>query len=79
MTVTNTGTAAGRAWTVGWTYPAGTTVASLWNGQLSSSGSAVTVRNAAHNGSLAAAGTATFGFVGNGAAATPGSVTCSLS
>lgn len=79
VTVTNTGAAAGRAWTVGWTYPAGTTVASLWNGQVSSSGSAVTVRNAGHNGSLAPGAAATFGFVGNGTAAAPGAITCSLS
>jgi cellulase/cellobiase CelA1 len=78
VTVTNSGTAAGRAWTVGWTYPAGTTVASLWNGQLSSSGAAVTVRNAGHNGSLAPGATAAFGFVGSGAAATPGALTCTL-
>ena len=73
------GTAAGRGWTVGWTYPSGTSVASLWNGVLSSSGSALTVRNAGHNGSLAPAASATFGFTGNGTAASPGTVTCSLS
>jgi endoglucanase len=79
VTVTNTGTAAGRAWTVGWTYPAGTTVASLWNGVLGSPGPAVTVRNAGHNGSLAPGAAAAFGFVGSGAAATPGAITCALS
>jgi endoglucanase len=79
VTVTNAGTAAGRTWTVGWTYPSGTTVASLWNGVLSTSGSAVTVRNAGHNGSLAPGAATAFGFVGSGAAATPGALTCSLS
>ena len=51
-------------------------MASLWNGVLSTSGSAVTVRNAAHNGALAAGASTAFGFVGSGPAATP-VVTCS--
>ncbi|AGZ43214.1 cellulase family glycosylhydrolase [Actinoplanes friuliensis] len=76
VTIKNTGTTAGRTWTVTWTYPSGTSVSSLWNGVLSTSGSAVTVRNAAHNGSLPAGATATFGFVGSGPASTP-TITCS--
>ncbi|MET8152791.1 cellulase family glycosylhydrolase [Actinoplanes sp. NPDC049668] len=77
VTVRNTGTTAGRAWTATWTYPSGTTVASLWNGVLSTAGTAVTVRNAAHNGALAAGASASFGFVGSGPAATP-VITCAL-
>jgi endoglucanase len=65
----------GRGWTVQWTYPSGTGIQSLWNGQLTSSGAAHTVRNAAHNG----APPATFGFVGTGPAAAPTGLTCSLS
>ncbi|MFI7544019.1 cellulase family glycosylhydrolase [Actinoplanes sp. NPDC049599] len=76
VTIKNTGTAAARSWTATWTNPAGTSVASLWNGVLSTSGSAVTVRNAAHNGALAAGASTTFGFVGSGPAATP-VITCS--
>jgi endoglucanase len=76
VTVKNTGTASSRSWTATWTYPAGTAVASLWNGVLSTSGSTVTVRNADHNGALAAGASATFGFVGSGPAATP-AITCS--
>ncbi len=67
--------ASGRAWTVTWTYPGGTAVQSLWNGVLSASGSAITVRNAAHNGTPPAS----FGFVGSGPAATPSGLTCTLS
>jgi endoglucanase len=78
VTIKNTGTAAGRSWTATWTNPAGTSVASLWNGALTTSGSAVTVRNAGHNGALAAGASTTFGFVGSGPAATP-AITCSLS
>jgi aryl-phospho-beta-D-glucosidase BglC (GH1 family) len=66
--------ASGRAWTVTWTYPAGTSVQSLWNGVLETSGGGVTVRNAAHNGTPPA----TFGFVGAGPAATPAGVSCTL-
>ncbi|GAA4966353.1 cellulase family glycosylhydrolase [Actinoplanes utahensis] len=77
VTVTNTGTAARTGWTVSWTYPSGTTVASLWNGVLGTP--AVTVRNAAHNGALAPGASATFGFVGNGPAATPTALTCTSS
>nr|BFE71453.1 hypothetical protein GCM10020092_047540 [Actinoplanes digitatis] len=77
VTIRNTGTTAGRAWTATWTYPSGTTVASLWNGVLSTAGTAVTVRNAAHNGTLAAGASTSFGFVGSGPAATP-VITCAL-
>jgi endoglucanase len=77
VTVRNTGTAAGTAWTVNWTYPAGTTIGSLWNGVVGTP--AVTVRNAAHNGSLAAGASTTFGFVGNGSATTPAPISCTLS
>jgi endoglucanase len=77
VTVRNTGTAAGSAWTVNWTFPSGTTVGSLWNGVVGTP--AVTVRNAAHNGALAAGASTTFGFVGNGSATTPAPISCSLS
>jgi endoglucanase len=76
ITIKNTGTSAIRNWTATWTNPSGTSVASLWNGVLSTSGAAVTVRNAAHNGALAGGASATFGFVGSGPAATP-AITCS--
>jgi endoglucanase len=77
VTVRNTGTAAGNAWTVNWTFPAGTSVGSLWNGVAGTP--AVTVRNAAHNGALAAGASTTFGFVGNGSATTPAPISCTLS
>ena len=76
VTIKNTGTAAGRSWTAAWTNPAGTTVTSLWNGVLSTSGAAVTVRNADHNGALAPGASTTFGFVGAGPAPTA-AITCS--
>jgi endoglucanase len=77
VTVRNSGTTTGSAWTVNWTYPSGTTIGSLWNGVVGTP--AVTVRNAAHNGALTAGASTTFGFVGNGTATTPAPITCTLS
>lgn len=77
VTVKNTGTTAATAWTVNWTYPATTTVMSLWNGVLGTP--TVTVRNAAHNGALTPGASTTFGFVANGPSATPASLTCTSS
>ncbi|MGP3961840.1 cellulose binding domain-containing protein [Nonomuraea sp. 3N208] len=67
-----------NGWTVGWTWPGGQTISSLWNGIRSGSGAGVTVRNEAYNGSIAPDGTTTFGFTANGAAATP-TLTCDAS
>jgi len=75
VTITNTGTSALNGWTVRWTWSGGQTIGSLWNGQLSQSGNAVTVRNAPYNGNLAPGQRTSFGFVATGAATAP-SVTC---
>ncbi|MFE5207615.1 lytic polysaccharide monooxygenase [Streptomyces sp. NPDC056600] len=76
--VMNHGTTALKGWRVNWTNASGTSVASLWNGNLTTSGSAVTVTNAAHNGAVAANGTTTFGFTANssGSNLPTGSVSC---
>ncbi|WP_217708578.1 cellulose binding domain-containing protein [Nonomuraea rhodomycinica] len=65
------GSAPVDGWTVKWTWPGGQSISSLWNGTQSGSGSAVTVRNAPYNGSVAAGASTTFGFTANGTAATP--------
>ncbi|MEU7834393.1 cellulose binding domain-containing protein [Nonomuraea sp. NPDC049129] len=69
------GSAPVDGWTVKWTWPGGQSISSLWNGTQSGSGSAVTVSNAAYNGSIAAGASTTFGFTANGTAATP-TATC---
>ncbi|MEV6985030.1 endo-1,4-beta-xylanase [Sphaerisporangium sp. NPDC051017] len=69
------GTSPVNGWTVRWTWPGGQAISSLWNGTHTVSGSTVTVRNAPYNGSIAANGSATFGFTANGAATTP-TATC---
>jgi len=62
-------------WTVTWPLGAGQSITQLWNGELVSSSPTATVRNLSWNGSLAAGGTAQFGFLANGTASTP-TVTC---
>ncbi|MGW4940799.1 cellulose binding domain-containing protein [Actinoplanes sp. NPDC004185] len=52
-------------WTLGWSFPSGQTVTQLWNGEVSQSGAAVTVRNAGYNGSLATGASTSFGFNGS--------------
>ncbi|WP_344132048.1 glycoside hydrolase family 6 protein, partial [Luedemannella flava] len=58
------------SWRATWTLPSGQSITQLWSGQLSTSGSNVTVTNASWNGSIAANGTTTFGFLGTGGDAT---------
>jgi alpha/beta superfamily hydrolase len=70
VTVTS-GSSPINGWTVRWTMAGGQSISQLWSGTLTTSGSAVTVRNAAWNGSLAANASTTFGFTGTGAPATP--------
>jgi hypothetical protein len=53
----------------------GQAITQLWNGALTTSGSAVTVKNMSYNGSLAAGATTAFGFTANGASSTP-ALTC---
>ncbi|MFC7483943.1 cellulose binding domain-containing protein [Luedemannella flava] len=74
MTVT-AGSAAVNGWTVRWTLGSGQTITQVWSGVLTTSGSTASVANASYNGSLAAAGSTTFGFLANGTATTP-SLTC---
>lgn len=61
-------TAGGSAisgWTVTWTYANGQHVTQVWNATVTSSGSTVTARNVSYNGTVAAGGSTTFGFLGS--------------
>ncbi|TMR17933.1 hypothetical protein ETD86_22685 [Nonomuraea turkmeniaca] len=62
VTVTNTGSSAKNGWSVTFTLPAGHTITGSWNASLTVSGSTVTARNLAHNGTLAANASTSFGF-----------------
>ncbi|WP_309112548.1 cellulose binding domain-containing protein [Saccharothrix sp.] len=70
MTVTNLGDAV-SGWTLEWSFPAGQKVTQLWGGEFSQSGSAVTVRNASYNGSLATGASVTPGFNGSWSGSNP--------
>ncbi|GIF38286.1 cellulase family glycosylhydrolase [Actinoplanes xinjiangensis] len=59
------GSAAIRNWTVTWTYANGQTVANAWGATVTSSGTTVTARNAAWNGTLGAGASTNFGFLGS--------------
>jgi len=77
VTVANAGTSSLNGWTVHLTLASGQTISSLWNGVNTGTSGAVTVKNAAYNGSLAAGGSTTFGFTANGnGAAAPSGVSC---
>ncbi|WP_203758762.1 cellulose binding domain-containing protein, partial [Cellulomonas chitinilytica] len=62
------------SWTTAFTLPSGSAIQSGWSGTYSTSGSTVTVSNAAWNGLLGAGATAEYGFVANGTVPT-GTVT----
>jgi len=75
--VVTAGDAAVTGWTASFALPAGVTVAQLWGGVHTTSSTGVQVRNAAWNGSLAAGGSATAGFIGTGTApSTAPAATC---
>jgi len=70
VTIDNLGDAV-SSWRLGWTFGAGQTVAQLWNGTVSQSGSQVTVTNASYNGSVPSGGSVNFGFNGNSPSSNP--------
>ncbi|GGL21632.1 hypothetical protein Sme01_40480 [Sphaerisporangium melleum] len=79
VTVTNTGTAPIRGWTVTFTLPSGHTVTGSWSAAVSTSGQTVTAKNESYNGSLAPNGSTTFGFQGgrpNNSTSVPSGYTC---
>jgi hypothetical protein len=77
VTVANTGSSALNGWTLGFTLPNGQSVTNAWNATISGTNGALTARNAAHNGSIPAGGSTSFGFQGSysGSFATPSAFT----
>jgi hypothetical protein len=65
------GASAINGWTVSWTLASGQTISQVWNGTLSTSGSAATVKNLSYNGALGAGASTTFGFLSSGTALAP--------
>jgi mannan endo-1,4-beta-mannosidase len=72
------GSAAINAWTVTWTWPSGQSFTNTWSATVTTSGTAVTAKNAAWNGRLAAGASTTWGFTGSysGTNTAPSTVTC---
>ncbi|HEV3036585.1 MAG TPA: cellulose binding domain-containing protein [Candidatus Angelobacter sp.] len=56
ITIQNTGSMAFSNWTLTWTFANGQTIASLWNGAETQSGSKVTVNSLSYNGNIPAGG-----------------------
>ncbi|KRD44597.1 endo-1,4-beta-xylanase [Cellulomonas sp. Root930] len=65
VTVKNTSATAINGWTLTFSFPAGQAVTQAWSSVTTQSGSAVTVKNAAWNGSIPAGGSQQFGFNGS--------------
>ncbi|MGW4380169.1 glycoside hydrolase family 6 protein [Kitasatospora sp. NPDC004531] len=63
VTVT-AGSSAIKTWKVSWTFGGNQQITNLWNGQLSQSGTAVSVANLSYNGTLGAGASTSFGFGG---------------
>ncbi|MFJ4539214.1 cellulase family glycosylhydrolase [Streptomyces tibetensis] len=62
--VNNTGAVPLKSWQVSWTWSGSQKVTSMWNASHTQSGATVTAVNAAHNGSVPVAGSASFGLGG---------------
>ena len=63
ITLTNTSAAPITSWTLQFTFANGQQITNLWNGVLTQAGGSITVRNAPYNGTIAAGGNTSFGFV----------------
>ncbi len=77
VAVANNGSATLSGWTVHLTLASGQTITNVWNGINTGTSGAVSVRNAAYNGSLGANASTSFGFLVNGSTnAAPGNISC---
>ncbi|WP_327315976.1 cellulase family glycosylhydrolase [Streptomyces sp. NBC_01235] len=77
--VTNTGTSALSSWKVAWTWSGSQQITNMWNATYTQTGTTVTAVNAAHNGSVPAGGSASFGFGGAPGGGSVPSVSCAAS
>jgi hypothetical protein len=68
FTVTNNTSAAISSWSVQFDLPAGTSVSSMWDADLATSGQHVTATSKSYNGALGAGAATSFGFIAAGTA-----------
>ncbi|MEU4688107.1 beta-1,3-glucanase family protein [Actinoplanes sp. NPDC023714] len=66
VTISNTGASAMTSWKVEFDLPAGASIGSFWEADMTASGSHRTFTNRAWNGAIPVGGKVTFGFVGTG-------------
>jgi hypothetical protein len=62
--ITNTGDAI-NGWTVTWTYANGQKITQLWNGTVTQTGAAVSVKDVGYNAAVPSGGSTSFGFLGS--------------
>jgi hypothetical protein len=76
VNITNLGSPI-TSWSLSWTFTAGQTIQTLWNGSYTQSGGSVTVTNASYNGSIGTGASTNFGFNGawNGSNPVPAAFT----
>ncbi|GIF05989.1 beta-1,3-glucanase family protein [Actinoplanes siamensis] len=66
VVLSNTGTSAMTSWKVEFDLPAGASIGSFWDAEMTASGSHRTFTNRSWNGAVPVDGKVTFGFVGSG-------------
>jgi O-glycosyl hydrolase len=72
IVITNNGSAAINGWTLKFTFPGTQQITNLWNGQVTQSGTQVTITNASYNGTIAAGGgSVSLGFNGSWSGSNP--------
>jgi hypothetical protein len=76
VVVTNSGESPVRGWAVDWTFPGEQVVKNWWDADITQTGKAVNAVNADYNGTLPAAGSTTFGLVGDGPPPVGAELTC---
>ena len=76
--LTDTGDSPLNSWTLTWTFPGDTKITSMWAGDFSQAGAAVTVTNASYDGTVAPGASVEIGFNGTYSSSDPppASVTC---
>ncbi|MEU4568975.1 cellulose binding domain-containing protein [Micromonospora sp. NPDC023956] len=78
VTIKNTATTAVNGWTLAFAFPGDQRITTLWSATYAQSGSAVTIRNASWNGTIAAGASVSFGFQGTWSGSNPTPTSFSL-
>ncbi|ASW54487.1 cellulose binding domain-containing protein [Plantactinospora sp. KBS50] len=79
VTVRNNGGTASHSWTAQVSFGAGQQISQAWSAQVSQSGGTATAHSVDWNGSIAPAGSTTFGFIGTWTGSNPApTVSCTL-